>query len=787
MVARQPLAPLGWKVAVAMLAGVSVVQLFPSLPLAWLSGSSLLACFGLIYVLRGRPTSNALRLGVVSAIGASWACLIGLQFMQQRLSPELSRQEFQIEGRVLGLPQRDEDSLRFDLRVERGDAGSPIGRRVRLAWYGGYAPDVEPGSRWKLKVTLKRPRGVLNPGGFDFERNALLQRIAATGSVRDPRTARLLSNASGIDAERDRLSRLIAAELPNGRGRFVQALAIGDTRGLRREDWDTLRSTGLTHQIAISGFHVGMVAGFGALLMLLVYRLIPTLGRLLPRPQGAACSALVFALAYTALAGFALPTVRTMLMIAVVLAARLLRRAQAPSDSLSLAMLAILAVDPLAVLSPGFWLSFGGVAWLLWCLPNAARRAWLRPFLNAQGVAFIALLPLTAWFFGTTSLTGPLANLLGVPVISLAVVPSALLGLVFSPVSDAAASACWHLSANVMDALWNVLQWLEQQPGGLVWLPEATLASTALASAAAFWLLLPRAVPGKPLAALLFMPLFWPSTLSAESRTATIDVIDVGQGLSVLVRTAHHQLLYDTGAAGSRGIDFGEAAVVPALHAMGVRRLDSLMISHGDNDHAGGMAAVLRAFPATRTLGVEGWARPGMGLCQRTQAWQWDGVRFEVMHPPDLFPYMGNDSSCVLRVEAGGRVAILPGDIGKHVETRLVNEQGGRLRADLLLVPHHGSRTSSSQPFIDQVNAGWVVVSAGADNRFKLPRADIMERYAQTGATILNTADTGSLRFELGPRAAQLLSARRVDRPRYWRERPAPTSGYAIGNREEHR
>jgi competence protein ComEC len=758
-------------VAVALLAGVSCVQVFPWLPPYWLSALLLVAGIALFW------RNDAIRAIGACLVGIAWACVIGQVVMQQRLPVSQSGSDFRIEGRVLGLPQKEDESVRFDFRIENGPDGAPVGEKVRLGWYGQGAPQIEPGSRWQLTARLKRPRGVLNPGGMDFEKNALAQRIAATGYVREPHSARLLSNGRGIDAWRDRLSRTIALSLPEGRGRFVQALAIGDTRELSAEDWETLRATGLTHQIAISGFHVGMVGGFGALLMLGCYRLWPTLGRRLPRPQGAALAALVFAFGYTALAGFALPTVRTMLMIAAVLIAKLLRRAQSGRESYALALIAVLVFDPLSVLAPGFWLSFIGVGWLLWCLPRQRDGGWLRPFFEAQGVAVLGLLPLTVWFFGQASLPGPVANLIGIPVISLAVVPLALIGMLLLPISPGAAAFFWQMSAAVMDLLWSLLERIAHWPAAMLWLPEPSLLALALACIGAFWLLLPRAVPGKLLAALLFLPLLWPELHLPAPGQAEIDVIDVGQGLSVLVRTTHHRLLFDAGPASPRGLDFGEAAVVPSLRALGVNGLDTLLISHGDNDHSGGMEAVRRAFPGVRTLGVEGWARPGMGLCQMKQAWRWDGVNFRVLHPPPLFPYMKNESSCVLRVEAGGRVALLPGDISRHVEARLLREQRPQLNADLLIVPHHGSLTSSSEPFIAQVSPRWAVMSTGADNRFHLPRQEIVERYLQSGAEVMDTAQTGALRFRLDAIGAELLSSRRQDLRRYWREQGAGTSG----------
>lgn len=775
------LPPLGLTVAATMLAGVSVAQLLPDV-LPYVIVVALLAMSAWLL-----SESGWLRAMGSMLFGFAWAALFAHAFMDQRLPGSLSGRDFTVEGRVVGLPQRNKESSRFDFVIESGSAEAPIGRKLRLGWYSQQAPRLNPGSRWHLNVRLKRPRGVLNPGGFDFEKAALFQRIAATGSVREPRTSRLLGKGRGVDAWRDELSVAIGLALPGDRARFIQALAVGDTRQLTPDDWETLRATGLTHQIAISGFHVGMVGGFGALLLLGVYRLFPPMGRWLPRPQAAALAALCFALGYTALAGFALPTVRTMLMIAVVLVSRMLRRAQSSRESYALAMIAVLLFDPLSVLAPGFWLSFVGVAWLIWCLPGQRDEGRIRPFLAAQGVAVLGLLPLTVWFFGQASLPGPLANLAGVPVISLVVVPLSLLGLLLQPFWAAGAAKAWMLAAWVMDWLWTMLERIAAWPSAMVWLPEASLVALLLACIGAFWLLLPRATPGKALAALLFLPLLWPDSHRPSANQVDITVIDVGQGLSVLLRTSHHAMLVDAGPASSRGLDFGEVAVVPTLRALGVTALDTLVISHGDNDHSGGMGAVQRAFPLLRTLGVEGWARPGMGLCQGPQSWHWDGVQFEVLHPPAFFPYLRNDSSCVLRIEAGGRVALLPGDIGKHVEARLLREQGARLAADLLLVPHHGSAGSSSAAFLERVHPRWAIVSAGADNHFRLPHPDVVARYRELGAVVLDTSRTGELEFRLDARGARLRASRRQDQRRYWREPPAVGSGYAIGNRTSDR
>ena len=766
---RSPIAPLGLSVAMALLLGVSLVQLLPWLP-AWPLALCVALAVAPLFLRDGLS-----RVLVALVFGAAWACFFGRLTLDQRLPVTLENQLFQVGGEVVGLPQVDPDSVRFDFRVDASPEPALIGRKIRLGWYR-QSQLPAPGSRWQFSATLKRPRGVLNPGGFDREQSALEQRVAATGYVRRAEQSR---PGQGVDFLRSRISDRIAEALPQGRGRFVQALALGDTRALSDDDWATLRATGLTHLIAISGFHVGLVAGFGALLLLGLYLVFPRLGNRVPRPQAAALAALMFALGYTALAGFALPTVRTLLMIAAVLLAKLLRRPMRGVDAFALALIAILLFDPLSVLAPGFWLSFLGVGWLLWCLPHERGAGVLRPFLRAQGVAVLGLLPLTVWFFGQASLPGPVTNLIGIPWISLVVVPTALAGVLADAFSHPAAAMIWRAAAWLMDQLWWLLDRIAHWPAAMQWLPEPSLIALLLAMAGAFWLLLPRGTPGKVLAAFLFLPLLWPVTNVLQEAETEITLIDVGQGLSVLVRTRDHALLFDAGPASERGLDMGASAVVPALHALGVNRLDRLIISHGDNDHSGGLAAVRRAFPKAQLLAPEGWAPKDAALCRRDWAWRWNGVDFRILHPPPFYPYLANNSSCVLRIEAGGHVALLPGDIEKPVELRLVDEQPAAIRADLLVAPHHGSLTSSSPEFIAAVRPRYALMATGADNRFHLPKAEIVQRYRSAGARTFDSDDAGALRFKLNAAGVALLEARRPDRPRYWREPAGPGTGYA--------
>lgn len=698
--------------------------------------------------------------------GFAWAALQGGLAMQQRLPAALEGRDLAAHAQVLGLPVAEGRRLRMDLRLLAvPDAPALAGRRVRVARYGA-GPPMDPGSRWELTLRLKRPRGLANPGGFDFERFALERRIVATGYIRGRPVAR--SAGGGVDQLRAAVSAQIAAlRGPDSAARFLQALAVADTRQLSDADWAQLRATGVTHLIAISGLHVALVAGFGALLARVAYRVLPRLGLHLPLPQGAALAALLAASGYTALAGFGLPTLRTLAMIAAALLAVLLRRATGPWQALALALLAILAIDPLAALGAGFWLSFLGVAWLLWCLPRSLLRGrtLLRELGLAQWVMTLGLLPLGVWFFGQASLAGPLANLVAVPWVSFVVVPATLLATLLHPV-PALASVPLAAGDHAMRALLWLLEWLAARPWAIAWLPQPSVPALLMASLGALWLLLPRGVPGRPLALLLLLPLVWPVRVAPPDGEARVTVLDVGQGLAVLVQTRGHALLYDAGPSRG-GLDLGDAVVVPALRAMGVQRLDALVVSHGDNDHAGGADAVIRAYRPARVLSGEP-ERLGQGRrCTAGDHWHWDGVGFALLHPPPHFPELGNESSCVLRIRTAARTLLLAGDVSEVIETRL---PASELAADVVLAPHHGSRSSSSVGFVSAVGASLALVSAAHRSHFGHPAPEVVARYLASGAYVANTADMGALTIALDH---DLPVARgfRQQRPRYWRER----------------
>ena len=755
--------------AVALLAGVAGCLLLAQLPPRGVL--PLLVLAGLLMV--GR--TGWLRVAGVCVFGIGFAGWQAGAALRAQLPIALEGTALELQGRITGLPLHELRRTRFELVVDDSDAAPSAlrGKRLRIAWYDedvGARSLLQAGSRWQLPLRLRPPHGLRNPGGNDGEKQALAARIAANGTVIEPVLARRVSPPRGIDAWRERTSGRIRDAMQSPSSRFVRALALGDTRALTEDDWARLRAAGLTHLIAISGFHVGLVSGFFALLAAGLWWACPALSRHVPRPFAAAGGAVLGALAYAAITGFAVPTVRTAVMIAAIALARCLRRRQRVADSLALGCIVLLLLDPLAVLGAGFWLSFAGVAWLLWSLPaETQRKPWplVRSFMAAQAVATLGLLPLTVVLFGQASFAGPVANLAAVPWWSLVVIPLALLGVLGDTLHAGWGDIVWRWSAQAFDLLWPAMARIADSSLAMAWLPEPRWFALPLALLSALWLLLPRGLPAKPLALLLWLPLLFPARNLPGHGAAELTVIDVGQGLSVLVRTSRHTLLYDMGPALRDGFDAGEHAVAPTLRALGVRSVDAAIISHGDNDHAGGWPAVARRFPVIALMAPAGSPAPGLQACHAGHWWDWDGVRFRVLHPGAGFPYLGNEASCVIRVETAYGTALLTGDIGHYVERALARTDPAMIRNDVVLAGHHGSAGSSDPGFVTATRAQLALVSTGAGNRFGHPRADVVHRWCDAGAELLDTSRSGALRVWLGTAGLQ-VDERRVSHPRLW-------------------
>src|SRR6266704_3362636 len=627
-----------------------------------------------------------------AALGFAWAAALAHLRLSDRLDAALEGRDVVVSGVVGGLPQAFERGVRFDFDVEYPETGVP--RRIVLSSYGGFAQGdsqsvlpVRAGERWRFAVRLRRPHGGANPHGFDYEAWLLERGIRATGYVRMPsrrgaderavpeRLAALVPRPRyWIEGLREAAREKIRGALPERPyAGILIALAIGDQNAIDPKQWQLFARTGVSHLMSISGLHVTMVAGLLAMFVSWCWRRSETLALALPAQKAAALAGFLAAFAYCLVSGFAVPAQRTLYMVGVVAAALWLGRATSASRVLAAALLIVLALDPWAVLSPGFWLSFAAVAVIFYVATGrSVQPHWLAQWGRVQWAVTVGLAPL-----------------------------------------------------------------------------------------------------------LLVLLLFAASPAGPRAGELWITVLDVGQGLSVLARTERHALLYDAGPAFNAAADSGSRVIVPYLRGEGIAALDALVVSHDDRDHSGGAASVLEAIPVGvlwsslspdhALLEAAAWRAP----CRADRKWFWDGVAFEFLHPQEDIPAgraaRANNRSCVLRIEAPGGRVLLTGDIERAAEHELLRRAPGLLRAEVLLVPHHGSATSSAPEFVRQVAPRYAVFTVGYRNRFGHPREDVLQRYREAGSELLRTDAAGAIRLRLEPGNLQ-VDAERDRARRYWHE-----------------
>lgn len=675
-------------------------------------------------------------------LGFVWACTSAQWALDDRLAPQLDNRTLWLEGRVSGLPARRDGVLRFQLEAAEA-RNLQLPQRLRLSWYAG--PPVQAGERWRLAVQLRRPLGTANPHVFDYEAWLLAQRIGALGSVK---AGQRLQAASGVTAWRDQLRQRLLQTPAFAREGALAALVLGDGSGLSRADWQVLQATGTVHLMVISGQHIALLAG-------LVYAAVAGLARLglwpraLPWLPWACGLGFAAALAYGVLAGFEVPVQRACVMVALVLLWRLRFRHLGVWLALLMALNAVLLVEPLASLQAGFWLSFAAVAVLL--LVFAGRLGpwpWWRSWGRAQWSMAVGLLPAMLALGLPVSLSGPLVNLLAVPLLGVVVVPLALLGTLLLPVPWLGETCLWLAGGLLHGLFWGLTQVAAVLPA---WLPVAPpLWAWCLGVLGVVLVLLPAGVPGRGLGVLLVLPLLWVPVPRPAPGEVQVWQWDVGQGLSVLLRTREHALLYDAGPRHG-DFDLGERLVLPALRAQGISRLDVLLLSHADLDHAGGAEALQRGLPIGRVLSGEAAALPvalAAQPCIDGASWQWDGVRFSTwrwQQAPE-----GNPASCVLQVEAAsGERLLLTGDIDQAAERALL-ASGRDLRADWLQVPHHGSGSSSSLAFLQAVAPRAALLSRARYNVYGHPHPQVLARYRALGVEVYDSVADGSVQLLLG-------------------------------------
>lgn len=698
-----------------------------------------------------------LRLLVFIFAGLMWVMVYLQWFHPVALPAVMDGQTVTVSGEIASIPEAGAQSIRFDFDISQIQ-GIPLEwhQRIRLSWY--YPKHkLRSGQFWKIDIKLKPAHGFANPGGFDYERWLFSRGIAATGYVRNTGSARLLHSRVSLDLVRQILTEKIRMIIPQSEfGGLLIALVTGNRQFIEPYQWDVLSRTGTIHLMAISGLHVGLVYGLFFWLGRVTWQSSARLCVIRPAQDAGIILGLLAALIYAALAGFSVPTLRALIMLAVVVFALLTRRLAAPFDVLQSALLLVLVLDPLAVLSAGFWLSFLAVGLILLTLAKDQRATVTRAsriyrLVKIQWFLMIGMMPLGSLLFNQISLLAPVMNLVAVPLVGLLVVPLSLIGAALAFLQPQVAAFFLHSANRLMEWLWWLLEMASRHEYAVMYLPHPPVWVLLLVSLGIVLLLFQRSVSHRITGILMITPLFAVTPVSLKAGEFQVDFLDVGQGLSVVVRTATRTLLYDTGFSNDDSFDIGQSVVIPYLRHQGVKQLDHVVLSHDDRDHVGGYQSIsndfsierLTVMPGSRYLADSGEA----SACRSGDFWQWDGVEFRFLHPDTPGAMKENDRSCVLRISGPGGSVLLAGDIEETAERMLTSRFREGLRADILLAPHHGSATSSSVAFIDRVRPREVVYSVGYRNRFGFPRAVVTERYRAHGAQQLNTAHSGMLRY----------------------------------------
>lgn len=742
-------------VAIVVVASVALVYCLPVLVSpAWLIlplGLCLLGSF-----------PGRLLLAVTAAVMA-WTLIDAEARLTSRLPAAADGTIHTVTGRVTGLPKTGPFRTRFRLSTLDG------AHRYRLSWYED-APALKPGDCVRVRAKLSTPHGSANPGEFDYTAWLWREGIDATGYVREPGHCARPPVFTLDRVRADALARIAPALVGEPMRGIIEALTLGVRQHISDAQWQVLRATGTSHLVAISGLHIGLVAG----LLFLMARWLSLRTRFVRHATIIACvTAFAGAAGYAALAGWALPTQRALIMVAVGLIAVAGERQIAAGRALAWAALLVVTVDPAAVTTPGFWLSFGAVAWLIWIATMARGPWWLRWLWFQLGLV-VTLAPITLWFFGKASFVAPIVNAVLIPLSTL-FVPATLVSVALALLWPAAGGVLLTWLAKGFDAGWSLLAVVAHYNAVTFEHVFSSAWLMLLAALALCWLALPLPARLRALGVVMLLPAvlgYRPATTTIAPGRFVATVLDVGQGLAVVVRTARHTLVFDAGPAYRTGFDAGAMIVVPYLRYIGRRHIDRLVISHGDRDHIGGAHAIMKTLAVDERLGA------GSALaCRAGMTWRWDGVDFVVGYPDaDARRRLedDNDLSCVLRVASARASLLLPGDIEAPAERYLLDHRRSEaLASDVLVMPHHGSATSSSPAFLDTVAPRLAIVSAGWHNRWGFPKPAVIDRYRARGIRVANTATSGAITIRWPQAHTPRVTRWRVTYARFWQV-PSP-------------
>lgn len=750
--------------AIGFLAGAGGLQALPQLGPAWLPLAPAVAA---VLCLRRWPVIAAACAGfaVSHALATSWTATAW--------PCARDREAVTVEGRVAAPPLVREGRTDFDLVIIGIDAEYHRPQRIRVSWYDADRP-VSPGELWRFDLRVRCRRGFVNPGAPDRELALLRERIDATAYVAGKSTPeRLQSPRSGsLERLRARIAGAIASALPPGPSVAVlQGLSVGVRGAIPDRLWEAFSLTGVAHLMAISGLHVTGCALFVLAGLRLLAR-VPGLAAV-PARVAAECLVVVGVTAfYALLSGASLPALRTLAMVAIFLGLRTLRRTAPLDRTLALAAVALVAPDPLAPVASGFWLSFVATAALLYAATDGGSLGrQVLGFARSQAAVTVMLTPVLALAFGRVSLVSPLVNAVAIPAFSLLLLPAVLAGTVVAALDPEAWLVLWRVLGTVLDGAWPWLEAIAAWPHAS-WAPAHQPAWLVAGIGVGLFAALMVPVAGLRLAAAtLLLALAFGRDQPLARGAFSVTAIDVGQGLAAVVETAGHVLVFDTGPAWTGGGAAAQVSLLPYLRSRGVRVVDRLVLSHDDRDHTGGAERLRAAFPVRRVQPAPGRGSASTESCRRGDAWRWDGVDFRILHPPADFTGTDNDHSCAILVSGRGGSALLLADPESAAEARLATSQ---VAADLVLLPHHGSRSSSGAALVSAVGARYGIASAGFGNRWALPDAGVVARWRAAGTTVLSTAAEGAVRarFPAGARAIEIVTSRRAA-PRWWRVAPA--------------
>lgn len=724
--------------------------------------------------------------------GFLWANLLATHRLNQALPVAWQQKSINIVGVIASLPEVNERGVRFRFDVEKvytKDATLKVPNHISLNFYPARTAEksafssqflqFQAGERWQFSVKLKRPHSTYNPHGFDFEAWALAENSRATGTISAKSGYKKLNNfvlkpAYLIESAREKVGRYITKTLINKPyAGVVRALVIGDDSQISTADWQIYLRTGVNHLVSISGLHITMLAGLAYAISAFFWRRVPSLVMRLPTRKAATLFGLMVAVIYALLAGMSIPTQRTLIMLITFAMALLFGRNMRAFNALCLALLIVVVLDPWAVIAPGFWLSFGAVALITFASVNRLKSfLGVKNAINTQWAVTLGLLPLIIAMFGQASFISPIANALAIPIVSLLVVPLAIAGAVLH------ADFLLHMAHSVLAICMQALTWFSTFPVWQQAAPPTWAILTALLGV--FWLLLPRGFPQRWLGFVLMLPLFFVPQKRLNLGEMQMAVLDVGQGLSMVIKTAKHTLLYDAGPAFSANNDAGSRIILPYLRGQGIKKIDGFLLSHNDTDHTGGANSVLAQMPvdwiASSFNLPEAWQKPAnVRTCFAGQHWVWDNVKFEVLHPQlaDLanLTTKDNNQSCVVKVTSQFGSVLLTGDIEREAEMALLATNANALASDVIIVPHHGSKTSSTPGFVQAVGAKISIFTVGYLNRFKHPKLLIENNYKDNGALVLRSDYSGAVLINFAQNQPIKPVAWRLLAPHYWHDR----------------